>query len=96
MKLGHQQRQYYKEWEVKRKQRWKQIIKEGIFYWALPFSLFLTLFELNDHRFIMYEKIELDFILFFITSLILGVINAFLEHRTTDKKYLELKEKSII
>ena len=54
MELNQKQINYYKKWENKRKNKLKYLLTEGMLYWALPFSIFMILFELNDNRFVFF------------------------------------------
>ena len=96
MELNQKQINYFKEWESKRKNKLKYLLIKGMLYWALPFSIFMILFELNDNRFAFSMKILKDFIILYLTSSILGILTALFSFKNIDKKYLELKNKSII
>lgn len=96
MELNQKQIDYYKKWEGKRKNKLKYLLIEGMLYWALPFSIFMILFELSDSRFTFSMKILKDFIILYSISSILGILTALFSFKRIDKKYLELKNKSII
>jgi hypothetical protein len=96
MELNQKQINYYKKWESKRKNKLKYLLIEGMLYWALPFSIFMILFELSDNRFTFSIKILKDFIILYSISSILGILTALFSFKRIDKKYLELKKKSII
>lgn len=96
MELNQKQINYYKKWESKRKNKLKYLLIEGMLYWALPFSIFMILFELSDNRFTFSMKILKDFIILYSISSILGILTALFSFKRIDKKYLELKNKLII
>jgi len=96
MELNQKQINYYKKWENKRKNKLKYLLTEGMLYWALPFSIFMILFELNDNRFVFSIKTLKDFIIIYSISSVLGILTALFSFKIIDKKYLELKKKSII
>lgn len=96
MKLNQKQIDYYKKWERKRKSKFKYLLTEGMIYWALPFSIGMILFQLNDNQFIFSIKTLKDFIIIYSISSILGVLIALFSFKSIDKKYLELKKKSFI
>ncbi|PIB27168.1 hypothetical protein BFP78_15820 [Gaetbulibacter sp. 5U11] len=96
MELNQKQINYYKKWESKRKNKLKYLLIEGMLYWALPFSIFMILFELSDNRFTFSIKILKDFIILYSISSILGILTALFSFKRIDKKYLELRKKSII
>ena len=96
MELNQKQINYYKKWESKRKNKLKYLLIEGMLYWALPFSIFMILFELSDNRFTFSMKILKDFIILYSISSILGIFTALFSFKRIDKKHLELKKKSII
>jgi len=56
----------------------------------------MILFELNDTRFVFSMKILKDFIILYSISSILGILSALFSFKRNDKKYLELKNKSIL
>jgi hypothetical protein len=96
MKLNQKQINYYKNWESRRKNKLKYLLTEGMLYWALPFSIFMILFELSDNRFVFSIKILKDFIIIYSISSVLGILTALFSFKNIDKKYLDLKKKSII
>jgi hypothetical protein len=96
MKLNQKQINYYKNWESRRKNKLKYLLTEGMLYWALPFSIFMILFELSDNRFVFSIKILKDFITIYLISSVLGILTALFSFKNIDKKYLDLKKKSII
>ncbi|WP_042244699.1 hypothetical protein [Jejuia pallidilutea] len=96
MELNEKQINYYKKWANKRKNKLKYLLIQGMLYWALPFSIFMILFELNDNQFVFSMKILKDFIILYSASSILGILLALFSFKNIDKKYLEFKNKSII
>jgi len=96
MELNQKQINYYKKWEDKRKNKLKYLLIEGMLYWALPFSIIMILFELIDNRFTFSMEILKDFIIIYSIYSILGVLTALFSFKIIEKKYLELKNKSII
>lgn len=96
MELNQKQINYHKKWQGKRKHKLKYLLTEGMLYYALPVSILMILFELNDNRFVFSIKILIDFITLYSIGSVLGVLMALFSFKQIDKKYLELKKKSII
>lgn len=95
MELKQKQINYYKKWERKRRHKLKYLLTEGVIYWALPFSVLMILFELNDNRFIFSTEILIDFIIILLIASILGILTAFIRFKNIEKKYFEIEKKNI-
>lgn len=74
----------------------KFILTHGILYWAIPFTIFMILFELNDKGFNFNSDLLFSFLTGLPISSIIGILSAIYSYRMRDKKYYELKEKSLI
>ena len=94
MELAQKQLNYYEKWGNKRKNKLKYLLINGMLYFALPFSIFQILFELNDHHFVF--SMLTDFVLIFLISSVIGILSTLYKFKVIDKKYLELKNKSLI
>jgi len=96
MELNKKQLNYYKKWKSKRKNKLKYLLTKGMLYWALPFSIIMMLFELSDNRFNVSIKTLMDFMIQYSISSVLGIAFALFSFKNIDKRYLDLKKKSII
>jgi len=92
MELNQKQINYYKKWESKRKNKFKYLLIEGMLYWALPFSIFMILFELSDNRFTFSMKILKDFITLYSISSLLGILTALLKELTKNIWNLKINQ----
>lgn len=96
MSLTPKQENFYKKWHIKRANKIKYLLINGLLYWALPFSLFLMMFELYDQQFIFSTSILIKFLSVFVITGVLGILKALLSFNTIDKSYLALKNKEEI
>ncbi|MFG6687899.1 hypothetical protein ACGK9U_15055 [Mariniflexile sp. HNIBRBA6329] len=91
MKLDEKQSNYYKKWESIRNNKLKYLFKKAMLDYALPFSIFMTIFELIDSRFIFSYKILTDFLILFLIGSVLGTIVALISFRISEKKHIKFK-----
>ena len=96
MNITQKQIQYYQNWGKTRAHKIKFILTQGILYWGLPMTTIMTLFKLNDNGFNLNKEVLFYFLIGLLVSSIIGILSAKHSFKIRDKKYFELKEKSLI
>lgn len=96
MKYSKKQISYYAKWETKRAHKIKYVLKEGLLFWALPFTVFMMMFKLIDNQFIVSLSIVKDGLLIYGMSSVLGIFWALYTFKKHDDLYLKLKRKHIL
>lgn len=96
MVLNQKQIIYYKKWSKTRESKLKFILTRGILFWALPFTIGMAFFKLMDTRFNLSEDVLYSILIGLIIASVLGILLAAYTFKSRDKKYLELKEKSLV
>lgn len=96
MDINQKQINYYKKWGKKRESKLKFVLTRGILFWALPLTIGMAIFKLIDKRFNWSEEILYSLLIGLVIASVLGVLEAVYTFKSRDKKYLELKEKSLV
>lgn len=86
MNITKRQLSYYKRWEVKRKSKLQYILKNGLLYWALPFSILMILFDLIKVRFKFSQNLMIDFLVLFGIASAIEILGALYFYRAHEKQ----------
>lgn len=84
---------FYEKWEKTRTNKLKFILKNSALYYALPYTVIMSLFNLVDKRFLFSLEIATTALKCFIVAIIIGAFAEHFNFKHHEKVFHKLKQK---